>query len=112
MNKKIETSAKSKHYCRLKSSGALDNACKKQCAGCENKGMVVTIVSTKKIIEFNGVPARVWEGHTDNGIKVNCFITRISVAHDETRLEEFEEQLKQQKSPSPEVQAIPLRLIL
>ena len=37
------------------------------------------IESTSKVVEFNGVPARIWEGHTESGIPVHCFITRIAV---------------------------------
>ena len=45
--------------------------------------MTLIIESTSKIVELNGVPARVWEGHTESGIKVHCFITRVSVEQDE-----------------------------
>jgi hypothetical protein len=48
--------------------------------------MKVTIESTSKIVELNGVPARVWEGTTDSGIKVHCFVTRIAIDKDETRM--------------------------
>lgn len=74
--------------------------------------MKVTIESTEKIIEFNGVPARVWEGKTHTGVKVLLYVTLVSISGDENRVEEFEKQLIQQKAPSPEAKAIPLRLIL
>lgn len=74
--------------------------------------MKVTIESTKKIIEFNGIPCRVWEGKTQSGIKIHCYITRVAISADETRTEEFEEELQQQKPPSAEIQAIPLRMKL
>jgi len=73
--------------------------------------MYIEIESTEKIVELNGVPARVWEGHTKSGILVHCFITRISPQQN-TDIEEFEKELKEQKAPSPEVFAYPMRLIL
>jgi hypothetical protein len=74
--------------------------------------MIIQIESTTKIIELNGVPARVWEGITDSGIKVHAFITRIGIDKDETRIEEFAKELLEQKTPTPEIEAIPLRMIL
>lgn len=74
--------------------------------------MKVTIESTTKVIEFNGLPARIWEGTTDSGIKVHCYITRVAIDKDETRTEEFEKELQEQKVPSPEIQNIPLRMII
>jgi hypothetical protein len=57
------------------------------------------------------VPARIWEGHTESGIPVHAYITRIAAPLTED-LEQFERELKEQRAPSPEVEAIPLRLIL
>ena len=74
--------------------------------------MKITIENTKKIVHLNGVPARVWEGETDSGIKVHCFITRIAVSDKEQNLEQFEKELNQQKVPSEETKTIPLRLVL
>lgn len=74
--------------------------------------MKVTIESTDKIIEFNGVPARIWEGETESGIKVHCYITRLAISVEEKRIEEFQQELKQQRRPSPEVAAIPIRMVL
>jgi hypothetical protein len=73
--------------------------------------MKVLLESTSKIVHLNGVPARVWEGATESGIKVNAFITRIAVHKDEDS-SEFEVELKEQKTPSAEVQAIPLSMII
>jgi len=73
--------------------------------------MQIEIESTEKIVELDGVPARVWEGKTKSGIPVHCFVTRISPqTHD--NIEQFERELKEQRAPSPEVAAYPLRLIL
>lgn len=74
--------------------------------------MKITIESTTKIIELNGVPARVWEGKTESGIKVHCFITRIAVDKDENQTEEFEQELKQQKAPSMRVESYPTNITL
>lgn len=74
--------------------------------------MKVTIESTSKIVQLNGVPARVWEGQTESGIKVLCYITRVAIGKDEPRTEEFERELTEQRSPSVVAAAIPLNLIL
>jgi len=57
--------------------------------------MIINIESTIKIVELNGAPARVWEGKTESGISVHCFITR-----------------KECKPPSLEVASYLLSLIL
>lgn len=74
--------------------------------------MKINIESTTKIVDLNGIPARVWEGESESGIKVHCFITRIALDKDETRIEEFQNELQEQRTPSPAIQAIPLNLIL
>jgi hypothetical protein len=74
--------------------------------------MKITIENTTKIIEFNGLPARIWEGYTESGIKVHAYITRVAIDEDEPRSEEFKKELLEQKAPSPEIQAIPLRMTL
>lgn len=74
--------------------------------------MIVTIESTTKITDLNGVPARIWEGKTESGIKVHCFITRITVDKDENSTEEFKRELKQQKAPSKGVESYPTEIIL
>lgn len=75
--------------------------------------MKITIKSTNKIVELNGVPARVWEGQTESGIKVHCFVTRIAINHDELRANEFEKELQETTPPSPEIEKYyPSKLIL
>lgn len=73
--------------------------------------MKITIESTTKVVELNGVPARVWEGATESGIPVHCFITRVAV-HKDQDCSQFERELQEQRAPSFEVEAIPLRMIL
>jgi hypothetical protein len=73
--------------------------------------MKITIESTSKIIEINGVPARVWEGQTESGIAVHCFITRIAVDK-ENDTAQFDKELQQTKAPTADIQSYPLRIIL
>ena len=75
--------------------------------------MKITIESTTKIVTLDdSIPARIWEGETESGIKVHCFITRIAIAKEETRTEEFQKELQETRAPSAEMMAFPSRLIL
>jgi len=77
--------------------------------------MKVTLESTTKIVELtmNGqtLPARIWEGTTESGIKCHAYITRVAVsqADDATA---FERDLVACRAPSPDVDWIPARMIL
>ena len=75
--------------------------------------MTITVTSTDKTVELNGVPARIWEGKTESGIPVHCFITRIAV-HKDLDASQFERELSEQHAPvSAEIsRAYPMRLIL
>lgn len=77
--------------------------------------MKTTLESTTKIITMQlgnaDVPARIWEGVTESGIKVLAYITRIAAPIGED-LSQFERELQEQKPPSAEAAEIPLRLIL
>ena len=73
--------------------------------------MKMTIESTTKMVELNGVPARIWEGETESGIKVHCFITRIGVDLDSDQ-SQFQRELQEHRPPSPEIEAYPLRLLI
>jgi len=73
--------------------------------------MHVQLHSTEKIVHLNGVPARVWEGITANGVRCHAFITRIAV-HQNDDATEFEKELQEHSAPSDELQAIPLRMII
>lgn len=77
--------------------------------------MKITIESTTKIVELQTaagiIPARIWEGQTDSGIPVHCYITRVAV-HEIKDCRQFERELKEQRKPSFAVEAIPFRLIL
>lgn len=75
--------------------------------------MKITIESTSKIVELNGIPARIWEGMTESGVKVHCFVTRIAIDKNETQTTEFENELEEACPPSPEIEmCYPNRLIL
>jgi len=71
----------------------------------------INLESTTKIVRVNGVPARIWEGTTDSGIPVHCYVTRIAVAQGQDTTQ-FERELRECRTPSVEVEALPLRLIL
>lgn len=87
--------------------------------------MKITIESTEKIVTLvmpkdgvkTEIPARIWEGHTDSGIPVHCFVTRIAPTVEDTeenkkKFVQFERELMEQRKPSTDVYEIPLRLIL
>lgn len=82
--------------------------------------MKIAIESTQKTVQFQiggaTVPARIWEGHTDDGIPVHCYITRICPSIPEPLPADVEEQFKAALQecvpPTAAVRAIPLRMIL
>jgi hypothetical protein len=77
--------------------------------------MKITIESTDKLVQLQGpagsLPARIWEGHTDSGIPVHCFITRIAVHKDEDT-SQFDAELEEHRAPSSVVAEYPARLVL
>jgi hypothetical protein len=72
----------------------------------------VTLESTTKVVQLDGVPGRIWEGTTDSGIAVHAIITRVAVHHDaDTR--QFEAELTEHRAPrNADIVAYPHRLIL
>ena len=78
--------------------------------------MKLIIENTSKIVHLDNVPARVWEGKTESGTPVICFITRIAVPEGDgvtkEQHEEFRRELQECKKPTPGAQAYPARLIL
>lgn len=82
--------------------------------------MKITIESTTKIVELETstgrIPARLWEGTTERGTPVHCFITRICPTIPEPIPEpvavEFAADLAETKAPSAGLLTIPLRMIL
>lgn len=79
--------------------------------------MKITIESTTRIVEIRAtadaepMPARLWEGTTDSGIKVECLITRISARLGQD-LSQFDAELERQRPPSADSICYPLRMIL
>jgi hypothetical protein len=68
--------------------------------------------STAQLVHVNGVPARVWTGVTEGGIRVDCFITRILVSL-ESDQSAFEAELSRTAPMMPDALNIyPLRMIL
>jgi hypothetical protein len=73
--------------------------------------MQVQLTSTTKIVKLNGVPARIWEGHTAAGVPCHAYVTRIAV-HEDQDATEFERELQEHSPPSADVQAIPLAMLI
>ena len=81
--------------------------------------MKLTLQSTTKIVMIkpnplsDGVQARVWEGTSESGIKVHCYITRVELpAVESEKADEFRAELEQCKPPSVEIAALPFSFIL
>lgn len=72
--------------------------------------MKIQLESTTKIVNLDGVDCRVWEGVTESGIPVHCFIALIASNSRDQR--QFAYELQETRPPSPEIAAIPARLIL
>lgn len=73
--------------------------------------MKIAIESTTQVVTLNGVPARIWQGHTESGIPVHCFVTRIAIPTDADS-SQFDRELQEHAAPRPELEAYPLRMIL
>lgn len=84
--------------------------------------MKITLENTDKVValEIDGavVPTRIWQGRTESGIPVHCFVTRIvpEVPLDDPRIDElsaeFERELSRTAAPRQPARAIPQRLVL
>ena len=72
--------------------------------------MKIKLSQTSQITHLNGVPARIWEGETENGVPIVCFITRVAVRDDKDS-SELERELLAEVPPKP-VQSWPLSMIL
>jgi hypothetical protein len=75
--------------------------------------MKITIESTARIVNANGVPCRVWQGETESGIKVQCLVPRISARSDQD-LAQFKRELHEETAPADAdaIMSFPLRMIL
>lgn len=84
--------------------------------------MKITIESTAKIVEMvehgHAIKARVWQGETDSGIPVQCFVVRVApeILASDPRIgeltAEFDRDLMRQADVRATVDAIPLRIII
>lgn len=74
--------------------------------------MKLTIESTTRVINVNGVPARVWEGTSENGTPVYLAVTRVAVPEGADQAP-FQKELQTHKGPSDAaVQCFPLRMVI
>lgn len=63
--------------------------------------MKARIESTTQVVQINNLPARVWQGETDNGTKFTAFITRIAVEKNENA-DQFERELSETTHLKPD----------
>jgi len=73
--------------------------------------MTIIITSTTKVVDLNGIPARIWEGKTLSGVPVHAFISRIGCPKDADQ-REFQQELDECKAPSREIELYPARMII
>lgn len=74
--------------------------------------MKLTIESTEAVVTVNGVPARIWEGTSESGVRVFCLVTRVAVQRDQD-CTQFERELQECRPPTPEALVLfPLRMLL
>lgn len=73
--------------------------------------MKIQLENTTKIVELNGVPTRVWEGFTETGLRIHCFIALVAADKDDDS-RELAIELSAQSAPSPAIEAYPLRMII
>ncbi|HLK38813.1 MAG TPA: hypothetical protein VKU41_18755 [Polyangiaceae bacterium] len=72
--------------------------------------MKVTLESTDKVVTLDGVPARVWQGHTERGVPCHAFIALVGVDREADHAE-FERDLVERATPRAELQAYPARMV-
>ena len=73
--------------------------------------MKIMLESTDRIVTVNGIEARIWQGESASGIACHAYITRIAVRRD-LDCAEFERELLETAAPRPELNGIPLRMVL
>lgn len=72
--------------------------------------MRLTIQPTEKFVDVNGAKTRVWEGETDRGTPVTCFIAMVASprANEQSELEKELAEVK----PMEAREAWPARMVL
>jgi hypothetical protein len=81
--------------------------------------MKANIESTTRLVNMmvrcgtngHGMPARIWQGVTEGGVKFYLFVTRVAVGKNADNAQ-FEAELKEMAAPSAEAESFPLRMIL
>ena len=79
--------------------------------------MKATLESTSRIVQMKMkqpdayMPARVWEGVTERGVKFIAFVTRVAVERSDDNCQ-FEAELKETVAPSAAAESFPLKMIL
>lgn len=71
--------------------------------------MEIQIKSTDTLTTLDGVPVRLWEGVTANGVECKVFVHRLAVKKD-ADTSQFEAELKEKMQPGAKI--VPLRQIL
>jgi len=66
--------------------------------------MKLELENTDRMVEVNGVPARIWEGRTASGIPVAALIVQIAVHRDQDQ-SPFQAELLETKPPSAMAEA-------
>ena len=74
--------------------------------------MVVTLRNTSRHVKVNDVPARVWEGSTEDGTRVACLMVRIEALGRHNPYQ-FRDELARDALPSPAAaRAFPLKVVV
>lgn len=68
----------------------------------------LTITATDQLTRMDGVPVRLWEGMTEDGVKCKVFVHRVAV-HESEDASAFEARLAEQLPPG---RHLPLSMIL
>lgn len=71
----------------------------------------MTLENTTRFVNVDGVEARVWEGTTAMGVRVQALVVRVAASAGED-VAEFERDLEETRPPSVEAQAFPAKLRL
>lgn len=73
--------------------------------------MKLILEPTSKIIEIDGVPCRVWQGHSESGVPCHAHIALIAVNRD-ADAEDFNRELREVAAPRADVGDLPARMTL
>jgi len=63
---------------------------------------------------MDGLECRIWEGTTERGVPMHCYIPRLAVSEDlpPEMHQQFMEELIECRKPSVAIEAIPLRMLI